>query len=76
MTAVEDLSHVISALFSCNPEETSRPNILWSLQFNLCEFATEDCTSPANIYYGSGPNSEIDFDSYIIEVELFASTIH
>ena len=73
-TAVEDLREVIEAFFNAvefNKNETSnKPQIIWSLHFNINEY---DCTAgmlPSNVYSSPGPNSSIDFDDYVIQVNI------
>lgn len=68
-TAVEDLKEVIQTLFhGCSKSDVPKPNILWSLHFNMKEYQSSSNGSPSNVYYGSGPNSSIDIDDYVTQV--------
>lgn len=69
-TAVEDLREAIDALF-CNDEKEAgrKPNIIWTLHFNINEYDSPAGKLPPNVYSCPGPDSSIDFDDHVIKVK-------
>lgn len=65
-SAVEDLSHAITALFKT--EDVQRPKVLWSLHFNVHEYENASGSLPPNVYASPGPSSVLDLDDYVLQV--------
>lgn len=82
-TAVDDLKHVVGALFAATDDAGSgaeatpkRPRVLWSLHFNLRRFGREDeaALRRRGVFIGRGPDAELDLDSYVVKAkEVFQS---
>ncbi len=77
-TAVDDLKHVVGALFAATDDAGSgaeatpkRPRVLWSLHFNLRRFGREDeaALRRRGVFIGRGPDAELDLDSYVVKVK-------
>ncbi|MBN3290297.1 RAE1 geranylgeranyltransferase, partial [Polypterus senegalus] len=78
-TAKEDLSPVVSKLFSENMKagekgevEAERPNVLWALYFNMPDFSSVERSSydlPNNVYVCCGPDSGLGNDCSIQQAE-------
>jgi|688.fasta_scaffold224786_2 hypothetical protein len=71
-TAVEDLKEAIDTFFtvfeSNKNEALNKPQIIWSLHFNINEYNSPAGMLPSNVYSSPGPNSSIDFDDHVIQV--------
>lgn len=71
-TASEDLKLCIDTLFSEDVSDTgSKPQNLWSLHFNLTEYGSAYENKPSNVYFASGPDSSIDVDDHVHQVDCF-----
>nr|CAH0099335.1 unnamed protein product [Daphnia galeata] len=70
-TAVEDLKEAIDTFFtvfeSNKNEALNKPQIIWSLHFNINEYNSPAGMLPSNVYSSPGPNSSIDFDDHVIQ---------
>jgi len=67
-TAVEDLEHVLTALFKS--DVTQRPNVLWSLHFNVHQYENPEAGSlPSNVFTTAGPNSILDLDDNVLQAK-------
>ncbi|KAK4014698.1 rab proteins geranylgeranyltransferase component A 1 [Daphnia magna] len=67
-TAVEDLREVIDAVFCSGEKEAlDKPNIIWSLHFNINEYDSPEGKLPSNVYSCPGPDLFLDFDDHVIK---------
>ncbi|XP_046453961.1 rab proteins geranylgeranyltransferase component A 2-like [Daphnia pulex] len=70
-TAIEDLREVIDTFFSTGEsnenEALHKPQIIWSLHFNINEYESYADMLPLNMYSSPGPNSSMDFDNHVIQ---------
>lgn len=75
-TAVEDLREVIDAVFCSGEKEAlDKPNIIWSLHFNINEYDSPEGKLPSNVYSCPGPDLFLDFDDHVIKVnKVYFST--
>ncbi|XP_064112420.1 rab proteins geranylgeranyltransferase component A-like isoform X1 [Macrobrachium nipponense] len=65
--AEDDLKVVAQSLFAKDEESSSKPKLLWSLYFNQMDISNVDLKqdTPENIYFCSGPDALLDYDSAI-----------
>ncbi|MGH0161141.1 UNVERIFIED_CONTAM: hypothetical protein FKN15_040726 [Acipenser sinensis] len=80
-TAKEDLSLVVSRLFSENVDAdekdadsgVEKPSVLWALYFNMRDSSVAERSSynlPSNVYVCSGPDSTLGSDHSIKQAEI------
>ncbi|ETE60293.1 Rab proteins geranylgeranyltransferase component A 2, partial [Ophiophagus hannah] len=78
-TAKEDLTHVVEQLFSVaetegeEEEEGAKPQVLWSMYFNMRDSSSLDRSSydnlPSNMYVCSGPDGALGNDCAVKQAE-------
>ncbi len=78
-TATEDLREIIDTFFSAveanENEALHKPQIIWSLHFNINEYESYADMLPSNVYSSPGPNSSMDFDDHVIQVIIIFFSI-
>lgn len=70
-TAEEDLMSVAKKVMNFAGEsDESKPNIVWSMFFNMKDTSTCDlgANTPSNLFLTSGPDLDLDFDFAIKQV--------
>jgi len=70
-TAQEDLMSVAKKVMNFAGEsDDSKPNIVWSMFFNMKDTTTCDlgANTPSNLFLTSGPDLDLDFDFAIKQV--------
>lgn len=77
ISPIEDLQPAIQTLFCGEDEseqknESTRPNILWSLHFSVNEYEVGSDILPPNVFSSPGPNASLDFDYYVLEVRIYS----